>query len=142
LGRGIALHRRGLERKGATMVGMKLSAKAQLKIDVIQTARRKFERLHSLVEQYAGAKKGEDAFMSPISHTATEVARIFMNNGWGIMADQSNQIGMLAKRGAGKQTKLRTFRELIASVRAAMEHAEKMIIEEEKAEHAQPPEPA
>ncbi len=66
------------------MVGMKLSAKAQLKIDVIVTARRKFERLHSLVEQYAGMKKGDDAMMSPISHTATEVGRIFMNNGYGI----------------------------------------------------------
>src|SRR5574341_1282107 len=121
------------------MVGMKLSAKAQLKIDMIQTARRKFDRIHSLVEQYASMKKGEDSMMSPISHTATEVARLFMNNGMGIMADQSNQIGMMAKRGAGKVTKLRTFRELIASVRAAMEHAEKMVLEEDKAEHAKPP---
>ena len=120
------------------MVGMKLSAKGQLKIEVIVTARRKYDRLHSLVEQYAGMKKGDDAMMSPISHTATDVARIFMNNGYGIMADQSNQIGMLAKRGVGKQTKLRTFRELINSVRQAMDHAEKMVMEEEKAEHAKP----
>ncbi len=120
------------------MVGMKLSAKGQLKIDMITTARRKFDRLHALVEQYGGTSKGDDAFMSPISHTATEVARVFMNNGYGIMADQSNQIGMLAKRGVGKQTKLRTFRELIISVRQAMDHAEKMVIEEEKAEHAKP----
>lgn len=120
------------------MVGMKLSAKAQLKIDVIVTARRKYDRLHSLVEQYGGMKKGEDSMMSPISHAATDVARIFMNNGYGIMADQSNQIGMLAKRGVGKQTKLRTFRELINAVRQAMDHAEKMVIEEAKAEHAHP----
>ncbi len=117
------------------MAGIKLSAKAQLKIDVLTEARRKFDRIHALVEQYAGTSRGEDAFLSPLARTATDVARLFMNNGYGIMADQANQIAMLAKRGAGKQTKLRTFRELIASVRQAMDHAEKMIIEEEKAEH-------
>lgn len=117
------------------MAGIKLSAKAQLKIDVLTEARRKFDRIHALVEQYAGTSHGEDAFLSPLARTATDVARLFMNNGYGIMADQANQIAMLAKRGVGKQTKLRTFRELIASVRQAMDHAEKMIIEEEKAEH-------
>jgi hypothetical protein len=118
------------------MVGLKLSAKGQLKIDMFQTARRKYDRIHSLVEQYAGLKKGEDSMMSPIARTATEVARLFMNNGYGIMADHSNQIAMMAKRGAGKVTKLRAFRESIASVRSAMDHAEKMVMEEEKAEHA------
>lgn len=121
------------------MVGLKISAGAQLKLDVFTTARRKFERIHSLVEQYGGTNKGDDAFLGPISRTATEVARMFMQNGYGIMADHSNQIGMLAKRGVAKQAKLRTFRESIASVRAAMDHAEKMIIEEEKAAHAPPP---
>ncbi len=122
------------------MVGMKLSAGAQLKIDVLTQARRKFDRIHSLVEQYGGTSKGDDAFMSPLSRTATEVARLFMQNGYGIMADHSNQIGMLAKRGAGKQTKVRTFRELIVSVRQAIDHAEKVIIEEEKAAHSEPTE--
>jgi hypothetical protein len=120
------------------MVGMKLSAGAQLKMDVFVQARRKFDRIHALVEQYAGANKGDDAFLSPISRTATEAARLFMMNGYGIMADHSNQIGMLAKRGTGKQTKLRTFRELVASVRQAIDHAEKVIIEEEKAAHSEP----
>ncbi len=120
------------------MVGMKLSAKAQLKIDVIVQARRKFDRLHALVEQYAGTGKGDDAFMSPINHTATDVARLFMNNGYGIMADQTNQIGMLAKRSASKPSRVRTFRELVNSVRQAMDHAEKMILEEDKTEQDQP----
>lgn len=116
------------------MVGMKLSAKAQLKLDMFTMQRRKYDRIHSLVEQYGGLKKGDDAMMGPISRTATEVARTFMNNGYGIMADQSNQIAMLAKRAVPKPSRLRTFRELVASVRAAMDHAEKMVIEEDKAE--------
>jgi len=120
------------------MVGMKLSAGAKLKMDVFTQARRKFDRIHSLVEQYAGTSKGEDALLSPISRTATEVARLLMMSGYGIMADHSNQISMLAKRGTGKQTKLRTFRELVASVRQAIDHAERVIIEEEKAAPGQP----
>jgi hypothetical protein len=118
------------------MVGMQLSAQGQLKVDMLQTARRKYDRLHSLVEQYAGMTKGDDSMMSPIARTATEVARMFMNNGYGIMADHSNQIAMMAKRGVGKVTKVRTFRESIASVRAAMDHAEKTVMEDEKAQHA------
>ena len=120
------------------MVGPKLSAKAQLKIDMFLSARRKYDRIHSLVEQYAGLNKGDDALLGPITRTATEVARMFMNNGYGIMADQTNQIGMLAKRAVPKPSRVRTFRELVASVRAAMDHAEKTIIEEDKAEHAAP----
>lgn len=120
------------------MVGMKLSGGAQLKLDVLSQARRKFDRIYSLVEQYAGTGKGDDVFLSPITRTATEVARAFMQNGYGVMADHANQIGMMAKRAGPKPAKLRTFRERIASVRSAIEHAEKMIIEEEKAAHAKP----
>lgn len=119
------------------MVGFKLSAGAQLRIEVLTEARRKFDRMYSLVEQYGAAKAGEDAIMSSLARTATDVARVFMNNGYGIMADTANQIGMLAKRGAGKQMKLRALREFIVSARQAMEHAEKMIIEEDKKAHGE-----
>lgn len=120
------------------MVGIKLSAMAQLKLDVLTEARRKFDHIHSLVEQYGAAKTGEDALMSALARAATNVGRVFMNNGYGLMADHSNQIAMLAKRGVGKQLKLRTFREAIASVRTAIDHTEKMIMEEEKKAHEAP----
>ncbi len=117
------------------MAGLKLSAGAQLKIDVLAEARRKFDRIHSLVEQYGAANTGEDALVRSLARTAAEVGRLFMNNGYGVMADHANQIAMLAKRGSGKPHKLRAFRESVASVRAAVDHAEKMIIEEEKKAH-------
>jgi hypothetical protein len=120
------------------MVGIKLSAMAQLKLDMLTEARRKYDRIHSLVEQYGAATSGEDALMSALSRTATDVGRLFMNNGLGIMADHSNQIAMLAKRGVGKPMKLRTFRESVASVRAAIEHTEKTIMDEEKKAHEAP----
>ena len=42
------------------MAGIKLSAMAQLRLDVLTEARRKFDHMHSLVEQYGAAKAGED----------------------------------------------------------------------------------
>jgi len=120
------------------MVGIKLSAMAQIKLDVLTETRRKYDHIHSLVEQYGAAKVGDDTLLGSLARTATDVGRVFMNNGYGLMADHSNQIAMLAKRGVGKQTKLRTFREAIASVRSAMDHTEKMIVEEEKKAHEAP----
>ncbi len=115
-------------------MGTKLSAKAQEKLEILTEARRKWDRVHSLVEQYGSVKTGEDTFLSQIYRTATDVARIFMNNGYGVMADQANQLAALAKRGSSKQSKLRTMRELIASVKAAIEHAEKMVAQEDAKE--------
>ena len=120
------------------MVSFKLSAGAQLKLEALTEARRKYDRIYSLVEQYGAAKVGEDQLMSALSRAAADVRRLCMNNGYGVMADHSNQIAMLAKRGVGKQVKLRTFREAIASVRAAIEHTEKMIVDEEKKAHETP----
>lgn len=115
-------------------MGTKLSANAQQKLEVLAEARRKWDRAHSLVEQYGSMATGEDAFLSQIYRTATDVARIFMNHGYGVMADQANQLATLAKRGSSKQSKLRTMRELIASVKAAIEHAEKMVVQEDAKE--------
>jgi hypothetical protein len=120
------------------MVGFKLSAMAQIKLDVLTEGRRKLDRMHSLVEQYGAARTGEDALMSALARASTDVGRLFMGHGYGAMADHANQIAMLAKRGVGKQLKLRTFREAVASVRAAMDHTEKMIIDEEKKAHESP----
>jgi hypothetical protein len=114
------------------MAGIKLSAGAQLKLDALTVARRKFDHIHALVEQYGGTQAGEDALLRSLARAAAEVGRVFMSNGYGILADHANQIATLARRGVGKPTKLRTFRETIAAVRSAMDHAEKMLMDEER----------
>jgi hypothetical protein len=114
------------------MAGIKLSTGAQLKLDALVMARRKCDHIHALTEQYGGTKVGEDALLRALARAAADVGRLFMNNGYGIMADHANQIASLAKRGVGKPQKLRTFRETIAAVRSAMDHAEKMIMDEER----------
>jgi len=113
-------------------VGSKLSAKAQQKLDLLETARRKTDRLHSLVEQYAAS--GQDLFASQIARAATELGRALMAAGYGPMADYANQLGMGAKRGGATQSKYRALRDAVAQLRPAIERAEKSVHTEDAAE--------
>ncbi|HEX9579475.1 MAG TPA: hypothetical protein VF970_00080 [Gemmatimonadales bacterium] len=113
-------------------MGSKLSSKGLKKMDVIDQARRRWDRVHGLVEQYATQKVGEDMYLGQIARASVEVSRGFMNAGWGVMADTANQLAMLAKRGLGKQMKVRAMRDFVSSLKAAMERQEKMIVEEDK----------
>ena len=112
------------------MVG-KLSIQAQQTIAFFDEVKVKTDHLHSLVEQYASAKTAQDQYLQPIGRTATDVNRLLMNKGYGVMADTANQITMLAKRGGSPNMKARSFREMVNSIRAAMETTVKVIIAEE-----------
>ena len=109
----------------------KLSIQAQQAIAFFDEVRVKTDRLYSLIEQYSAAKAAQDQHLGPIARTATDVNRMLMNKGYGLMADTANQIAMLAKRGGSANTKTRGLRELINSVRAAMDTNIKIIIAEE-----------
>ncbi|HKI95769.1 MAG TPA: hypothetical protein VJ992_10815 [Gemmatimonadales bacterium] len=110
----------------------KLSAGAQIKLDALIGARRKWDRVRMLVEQYATARNGQEQYASMITRAARDVGRVFMNNGWGVMADGANQIGMLARRGGATTTKFRGLREYVGSVYAAIDREEKKIVTEDR----------
>ena len=112
----------------------KLSSKAQKKLDVLQEARRKWDRVRSLVEQAATQKTGQDMYLSQIRRTAEDVGRVFMAGGYGPLADGANQISLLVKRGGTLQSKLRSMRELVGTVHSGIERAEKAVIDEDKDE--------
>jgi len=118
-------------------MGSKLSTKAQLQLGVLEEARRKVDRIYALVEQMAGARVGQEGLMPPIGRAATELARLLMNNGLGVMADTSNQIAMLAKRGGSVQTKTRGFREMVNSIKAAIDTRAKVIVAEDGREQGE-----
>jgi hypothetical protein len=108
----------------------KLSAGAQQELDVILQARRKLDRLNLLVEQFSQAKAGasQDGFGPMISRTALELGRMLLQNGMGVLADQANQLGMLARRGGGPNLKLRSMRDFVAQMRPGLDRAEKAIV--------------
>ena len=115
------------------MGGLKLSGNAMQKMEVLSTARRKMDRVHSLVETWGILKKGEDSVVQQISRASLEAVKVFMAAGDGTMADTCNQIIMMGKRGGTKPTKLRNYREMVVAVKNAIEYQEKMIINEAKA---------
>jgi len=114
--------------------GLKLDGNSMQKIEVLAAARRKMDRVHSLVETWGIIKKGEDTVAQQISRASLEAVKVFMAAGYGTMADTCNQIIMLGKRGGTKQTKMRTYRELVVAVKNAIEYNEKMIVEKAKHE--------
>jgi hypothetical protein len=107
----------------------KLSPKAQQALDLLLEARRKTDRLHNLVEQYAST--GQDLFAGQIGRTAQELGRVLMGAGYGVMADYANQLGMGAKRGGATQSKFRALREAVAQLRPAIDRAEKAVYTDE-----------
>lgn len=109
----------------------KLSIGAQQEVIFFEEAKKKVDRLHALIEQMAAAKVGQDQMMGPISRTAVDTQRLFMNKGYGVMADSANQIAMNAKRGGGMNMKIRVFRELVNSIKAAMDTRIKIVIAED-----------
>ena len=121
----------------------KLSASAQGDLEVITQARRKLERLHNLTEQFAVAKAGpsQDSVASLISRASLELGRSLLQVGLGVLADQANQMGMLARRGGGPQTKLRGMRDYVAQMRPGLDRAEKSILSKDAASGAKRGEP-
>ncbi len=110
----------------------KLSTKAQQKLAALEEAKRKLDRVYSLIEQYASS--GLDHLASSIKRTGTEVGRLFMNNGFGVMADHANQLGMTARRGGPTQAKFRMLRETLAALRGEMDRAEKSVVSADRAD--------
>ena len=110
----------------------KPSAKAQQKLDAIAEARRKWDRVYSLIELAATQKTGQDMYLQQIRRAAQDVGRVFLNNGMGPLADGANQMALLVRRGGTLQAKLRSMREQVGVVRGGIERAEKAVIDEDK----------
>jgi hypothetical protein len=112
-----------------------LSAGAQQSLEVVTMARRKLDRLHMLVEQFSIAKvgAGQDGIASQIARAAVELGRAMLQIGMGPLADQANQLGMLARRGGGPTMKIRGMRDYVAQLRPGLERAERLIVEKDAA---------
>ena len=116
------------------MVGMatKLSAKTQRILSALEEARRKWDRVHSLIELAATQRTGQDMYLQQIRRTSQDVGRVFLNNGLGPLADGANEMALLVRRGGTLQSRLRSMREQVVVVRGGIERAEKAVMEEEK----------
>ncbi|UCG89262.1 MAG: hypothetical protein JSW71_12265 [Gemmatimonadota bacterium] len=110
----------------------KLSANAQRKLDVLEEARRKWDRIHSLVEMAGSQQTGQDMYVSQVRRAAEDVNRVFLSGGFGPLAEDAKQMALATKRGGTIRTKVNAMREIVALVRVGIERAEKAVHEEER----------
>ncbi len=105
----------------------RLSAKAQATLAALKEARRKWDRVHSLVERVVSAKRGHHhQLMSQIRRASEDAARIFAQNSLALLAENAHQLAVLIKRGGAVERKFAKMRELVGGVRAGMDRAERV----------------
>jgi hypothetical protein len=105
----------------------KLGGAAQEELDAIVLARRKLDRIHGLVEQYATTTAGQDQLAIMVGRAALELGRLLSGKGFGVIADMANHLGMLARRGGSTPGKIRGMRDGVAALRPALDRAERTV---------------
>ncbi len=102
----------------------KISAKARMKLGVLEEARRKWDHVHSLVEKLVSAKEDHHHLKSQIRRASLDVGRLLADNGLPFIAEDVDQITRLIRQGGPIERKFARMRELVGRVRAGMERAE------------------
>src|SRR5688500_8136179 len=105
------------------MAGPKLDGAGTVKMATLETAFAVAKRVHSIVEQMARALKGQRStapFGMQLRRVATPLVGLLKAQ-FGMIADQVSAMILVATRGGNEQAKVRTLREGMAGVRAALE---------------------
>ena len=105
----------------------KLSAKAQRELAALEEARRKWDRVHSLVEKAGSERSGQGLVFRQIRRASEDVGRIFINNGFTALAEATKRMALLTRRGASVQTKVRGMREIVGVVGTSIERTAKAL---------------
>lgn len=118
------------------MAGLKLSAKAQEEYEFLDNVIKKCDHMSGLVEQYAGANRGADVFLTQITRELGHIRQNAMIKNLGFVADNAGMLGVAAGRGSQMQ-RARTLREGIAALKSLTERTMKAVVDLDKREKAQ-----
>ncbi len=94
-------------------MGSKLSAADQQKLDVLGEAKRKWDRIHALVEKAASEERSRETLLRQCHRNASTVARFFANNALGQLAEIANDLAFIMKRPGRFESKLGSMREAV-----------------------------
>ncbi len=104
-------------------MGSKLSAADQQKLEVLGEAKRKWDRIHTLVEQSATEVKARDTLMQQCHRNASAVGRFFLNNALGPLAQNANDLAFIVKRSGRFESRLGSMREAVGKGYAGIDRA-------------------
>ncbi len=107
----------------------KLSSTTMRKVEGLEEARRKWDRVHSYVEQVAGYK-ADMAAMKRIGRTAADVGRVLDGAGYSGISQTVSELCMIVRRTTTSEAKIRTMRELVAAVRTGIDQAQRNLAKE------------
>jgi hypothetical protein len=102
-------------------MGSKLSASDQQKLEALTEGKRKWDRIHMLVEKSVSEERAREALMRQCHRTASGVARFFANNALGPLAQTANDLAFTIKRSGRFETKLGALREAVGRGYAAID---------------------
>lgn len=118
------------------MAGLKLSAKAQEEYEFLDHVMKRCDHMLGLTEQYAGANRGADVFLTQITRELGHIRQNAMIKNLGFVADNAGMLGVAAGRGSQMQ-RARTLREGIAALKSLTERTMKAVVDLDKREKAQ-----
>ncbi|MEK6767777.1 MAG: hypothetical protein AABY85_02190 [Gemmatimonadota bacterium] len=115
------------------MAGIKLSAKAAEEYEFLESVLKRCDHITALVEQYAGANKGADLYLSQMTRALAQIRQQAMIKNLGFVADHAGMLGVAAGRGSQMQ-RSRTIREGSIALKQLIERTMKAIVETDKRE--------
>ena len=120
------------------MAGPKLDGAGNVKIVTVHEAQVILQRCHGLVELMAMDVKGSRPITGGIAQLKRAATPLIgkLKGQFGMISDVVVAMLLASSRaGGGDQTKVRTMREFIASIRQQLEIAEKQILEKHAVHH-------
>ncbi len=104
-------------------MGSKLSPADQGKLEALGEGKRKWDRIHALVEKAASEERARETLMRQCHRNASAVARFFANSALGPLAQTANDLAFTIKRGGSFQAKLGSMREAVGRGYAGIDQA-------------------
>ncbi len=104
-------------------MGSKLSAADQQKLEALGEGKRKWDRIHALVEKAASEERSREALMRQCHRIASTVGRFFANNALGPLAQNANDLAFIVKRSGRFESRLGSMREAVGRGYAGIDRA-------------------
>ncbi len=104
-------------------MGIKLSPADQQKLEALGEGKRKWDRIHALVEKAASEERSRETLMRQCHRNTSAVARFFANNALGALAQTANDLAFTIKRSGKFEMRLGSMREAVGRGYAAIDQA-------------------
>jgi hypothetical protein len=108
----------------------RLSPSAQARFSMLAELNAKLARVHNLVEQWATNRQQSDELLMPVGRSFQHLKTIFASEGLDTMAGICASMQVVAKRGIGRQMKMRVLREAVGSLRLQLDVEQRLILAE------------